>query len=78
MQIMLHDNNNISKAVDYWSKLTKIKKDNFIKTFVFLKKIPSKKRKFENLTHGTVHIRINDVKLFFRIIGWIDGLKLNI
>jgi len=30
------------------------------------------------LTHGTVHIRINNVKLFFRIIGWIDGLKLNI
>ncbi|PJA88007.1 MAG: hypothetical protein CO140_01200 [Candidatus Moranbacteria bacterium CG_4_9_14_3_um_filter_40_7] len=78
MQIMLHSNNNISKSIDYWSELTKIKKGNFIKTFVFPKKISHKKKKIENLTHGTVHIRINDVKLFFRIIGWIDGLKSNI
>ncbi len=74
MQIMLHSNNNVSKAVDFWVKLTKIKKEKFIKTFIFPQKTKNKKRKFENLTHGTVHIRINDVRLFFRIIGWLEGI----
>jgi hypothetical protein len=75
MQIMLHSNNDISKAISFWSKLTKIKKEKFIKTFIFPKKTKKKVKKFENLTHGTVHIRINDVRLFFRIIGWLEGIS---
>jgi len=75
IQIMLHSNQDISKAVIFWSKLTKKKKEKFIKTFIFPQKTKNKIKKFENLTHGTVHIRINDVKLFFRIIGWLEGIS---
>ena len=31
--------------------------------------------KNKGLTHGTLHIRINDVSFFYKMIGWIDGLK---
>jgi len=38
-------------------------------------KSSKRKRNPNSLIYGTIHIRICDVKLFFRIIGWIDGLK---
>ena len=74
-QLIAHENVDINSAVDYWSIKTKIPKNNFIKTFISIKRKSSNKRKNSNLTHGTLHIRINDVSFFFRVIGWIDGLK---
>lgn len=78
VQLIAHKNININKAVNYWSNLTHIPKSQFIKTCCSVNKSSKNKRNTHSLTHGTVHIRINDVKLFFRIIGWIDGLKINI
>jgi len=78
IQLMAHRNVDIDKAVEFWSKLTKIPTSQFIKTYATASKSSKNKRKPNSLTFGTVHIRINDVKLFFRIIGWIDGLKSKI
>lgn len=75
IQLIAHQNININKAAIFWSNLTNIPKEQFIKTYVGVSKSSKGKRNPNSLTHGTVHIRINDVKLFFRIIGWIDGLK---
>lgn len=75
IQLMAHRNVDIDKAVRFWSNLTQIPKEQFIKTSVAISKSSKNRRNPKSLTHGTVHIRINDVKLFFRIIGWIDGLK---
>ena len=78
VQLIAHKNIDIDKSVDYWSTLVNIPKTQFIKTCCSVNKSSKNKRNRNSLTHGTVHIRINDVKLFFRIIGWIDGLKLKI
>lgn len=75
IQLIAHQNINIKKATIFWSNLTSIPKEQFIKTYVGVSKSSKGKRNSNSLTHGTVHIRINDVKLFFRLIGWIDGLK---
>ncbi|HCP08633.1 MAG TPA: hypothetical protein DIT25_02445 [Candidatus Moranbacteria bacterium] len=75
IQLIAHKNINIDEAVIFWSDLTKISKEQFIKSFNGVNKSSKGKRNPNSLTHGTVHIRINDVKLFFRLIGWIDGLK---
>jgi hypothetical protein len=75
IQLMTHRNINVNKAVEFWSKLTNISKKQFIKSCSAVSKASKNKRNPNSLTYGTVHIRINDVKLFFRIIGWIDGLK---
>lgn len=75
IQIIAHPNIDINKSIDYWSELTNISKNQFTKTCCSIN-LNSQNKRRSNLTHGTVHIRINDVKLFFRIIGWIDGLKL--
>lgn len=75
IQLMAHKNIDINKAMAFWSDLTKIPKKQFIKTYAGVSRASKSKRKPVSLTYGTVHIRINDVKLFFRIIGWLDGLK---
>jgi predicted transcriptional regulator len=74
-QLIAHENVEIRSAVNYWARITKIHKNRFIKTCISDKRKRISKRKNSNLTHGTLHIRINDVSFFFKIIGWIDGLK---
>lgn len=75
LQLVVHPNVDIVKAVSRWASVTKLGKDQFIKTFskqpISSKGIRSK----ESLPNGTIHIRIYDVNQFFRIIGWIEGLK---
>ncbi|PIV83681.1 MAG: hypothetical protein COZ87_03420 [Candidatus Moranbacteria bacterium CG_4_8_14_3_um_filter_43_15] len=75
IQLMVHPNVDTEKAIAYWSKMTKISKDQFMKISYAVSKSSKKKRNPNSLIYGTIHIRICDVKLFFRIIGWIDGLK---
>lgn len=75
-QVIAHSNLNIEKSVEFWSKITKIPQNQFIKTSISSNKskIPKHGR---ILTNGTIHIRINDVALFFRVIGWVEFLKTN-
>lgn len=75
IQLLAHPNVDIEKSVSYWSRLTNIPKKQFIKTCCSISKSSKGKRDKKTLTNGTVHIRISDVSLFFKIIGWIDGLK---
>jgi hypothetical protein len=75
IQLLAHPNVDIEKSVNYWSRLTNIPKKQFIKTCCSISKSSKGKRDKKSLTNGTVHIRISDVSLFFKIIGWIDGLK---
>ncbi len=74
VQIMIHDKNNTENAENFWHKITGIPKENFIKTFskISISSLNKQKRKLEN---GTIHIRINNVKSFFRLIGWINEVK---
>ena len=74
MQLMAHKNIKIKKAEKFWLELSDLPRNQFINTFVRNKK----GKKSSILDYGTVHIRISDVKLFFRIIGWIKGLNIYI
>ncbi len=74
-QLIAHPNINIKKAVNKWSEITNIPEEKFIKTYsgqpISSKGIRDKK----SLPNGTIHIRIYQVEQFFRLIGWIEGLK---
>ncbi len=74
IQLMAHKNIKIEKAKKFWLELSGLPQSQFINTFIRNKK----GRKNNLLDYGTVHIRISDVKLFFRIIGWINGLNIYI
>lgn len=70
-QLIAHENLNIQKCLNYWVGITGIPKENFIKTCCSVSK---GRREKKQLTYGTVHIRIYDVRVFYRIIGWLEGL----
>jgi hypothetical protein len=74
IQIMLHNPVDSKSAINFWHDLTKIPKKNFIKTCTSLSRASLQKRG-NKLKYGTIHLRVNDVSRFFRLIGWLDGLK---
>lgn len=77
-QLIAHRNVNIGHAVGYWSRITGIPPERFIKTNVSIRKKDANlknKRKSNILPNGTLHVRIYDVRVFFRIIGWIEGIQ---
>jgi hypothetical protein len=74
IQIMLHDKKMVEEAVNFWHNITGVPKTNFIKTCYSLSSASLQKQK-KKLQYGTIHLRVNDVNRFFRLIGWIDGLK---
>lgn len=75
LYLALHSKKQEKEAQYFWSKLTGIPKKQFIKTSFQLSKSSKKIRPKTRLPYGTLHIRIQDVKLFFQVIGWIDGVQ---
>ncbi|HEY5220845.1 MAG TPA: hypothetical protein VIJ29_01695 [Candidatus Paceibacterota bacterium] len=55
-----------------------IPKDNFTKTHVGLSRSSMGKRPFDRLPHGVIQIRINSTDLFYKVMGWIEGIKINL
>ncbi len=74
IQIMLHDPESVDKVINFWHNITRIPKNNFIKTHYSIIRT-GRNKPIRKLKHGTIHLRINNVNSFFRLIGWIDGLK---
>jgi hypothetical protein len=74
IQIHIHDLMDEEKIISYWQAITGIPKKNFHK--LIIKKTTLKHRKNE-LYRGTCCIRIYDVTLFRRIIGWRIGILKN-
>lgn len=73
-QLMVHNKLQSAKALKFWSKLARIPQKQFMNVFVwkYKRKVVKSDRVLPN---GTIHVRIYDVKLFHKILGWIDGLK---
>ena len=76
--LMAHSNMNIEKSILFWSDITKLPISQFTKTQTAISKSSKFKRSINSLLPGTIHIRIYDVAMFYKIIGWINGLKSNL
>ena len=75
IQLIIAPSNNINSAISYWSKVTKMDKNGFIKTYSKVSSSSKGIRDKKSLPFGTVHIRVNNVKKFFTLIGWINCLS---
>ncbi|NCO25143.1 hypothetical protein COW77_01200 [Candidatus Wolfebacteria bacterium CG18_big_fil_WC_8_21_14_2_50_39_7] len=73
--IRIFKHQNADNLLKYWEKTTGIKKEKFGKVYYGISKSSLGKRPFNRLQYGTIQIRVNDTKLFHRIMGWINGLK---
>jgi hypothetical protein len=65
---------NVEKSEKYWSKITKIPKKQFYKTYS--KPSISSKQKMNTIPYGTIDIMVNDVRVFLEIMGWIKKISM--
>lgn len=75
MQLILHENIEEKKAINYWAKITQVPEDQFKKPCYSLSKSSKKIRKKRQLPYGTLQVRIHDKKLTHKIYGYVKGLK---
>jgi hypothetical protein len=72
--VRIYEHQNENYLLDFWSKLTDISHNRFQKFYYGISQSSLGKRPFNILPYGTIQIRVNDTKLYHRIMGWIDGL----
>lgn len=72
--IWLHENLDISRAINFWSKLTKIPKKQFHKTYIAGNKTNSNKIRKNIHSYGVFSIRFSSVDIQRKITGWISAL----
>ena len=75
IQLIIAPNQDIDKAIEFWSKITKLDKNRFIKAYSGVSKSSKGIRDKNSLPNGTIHVRVNSVEKFFILIGWIECLK---
>jgi len=67
-----YSNQNPKKLIQYWSRLTKISKNQFSKPYV---RTDFQIAKSSKMPYGLVHIRYSDKKLLGVMRGWITEFK---
>ena len=72
--IHVHSPSAVKAAEKYWSEVSGIPLNQFYKTYA-IKSKSSKNVRF-TLPYGTLEVGVNDVTLHLRILGWIQGIKL--
>ena len=71
----LYDHINEKSALAYWSKVTGLSEKLFRKTTNMVSLASQRKRPFNRLPYGTVQIEIAQTEKFYRVMGWIEGVK---
>jgi len=71
----IHLNVTSQKAVNYWSRITKIPKKQFLKTYTRITPTSKRKRAFNSLPYGTLRVSVSDVEMVNKMKGWISGLE---
>jgi hypothetical protein len=73
VHLRIHPDVDKKTAEDYWAKVTNIPLTQFHKTTA--KVSGSGGRKYNKLGNGIATITVCDTNLYYKIIGWIEGLK---
>ncbi|MBW3569439.1 hypothetical protein KY385_04895 [Candidatus Parcubacteria bacterium] len=73
--IHIHPHLDYKKAEQYWSELSGIPLNQFFKTY--RKKNISSQNLKNSLPYGVFDIYVMDTKLFYKIIGWSQGIFKN-
>jgi transcriptional regulator with XRE-family HTH domain len=73
--VQIHPNTTSQKSINHWSKITKIPKKQFQKTYSKLTPSSKRKRAINILPYGTLRISISSMETINKIKGWISGLE---
>ena len=63
------------EAISYWKKVTGLSRSQFSKPTYPISLSSQGKRPFNRLPYGTVQVIVSDTQIFYRIIGFIEGIK---
>ena len=74
-RIHLHNPENYDNSLEFWSKLTSISKENFWQPQFVVSKSSQRKRPFNRLPNGILHLTISSSSLSKKIRGWSDGVR---
>ncbi|OGG13476.1 hypothetical protein A3D77_07935 [Candidatus Gottesmanbacteria bacterium RIFCSPHIGHO2_02_FULL_39_11] len=72
--IWIHDTNDVTEAIQYWSNLTGISVSNFYKSYIVKSKNDSRKIRKNIHQYGVFSIRLSNAKIHRKIMGWIYAL----
>ncbi len=65
---------NNQKALSYWSKITNLPKQRFVKSFIQVSKSSKQKRDPNTLPYGTLHLEVYNTEIIWKLRGWIQGI----
>lgn len=72
--IRIYEHMNEAELLRFWQGVTRLPQENFKKTYYGVSKSSQNKRPFNRLPYGTIAVRVNNTKLFHKIMGWLEGL----
>lgn len=73
-RIWLHDGLDEEKAKNFWSVLTHISEDQFIKTYITKQAVGKTSTKKNIHEYGVFSVSFSDARIHRKIMGWISGL----
>src|SRR4030042_1413260 len=63
------------KTLNFWSKITKLNKNNFYKPQTQISRASKCKRPQNTLPYGTIHLVAGHTEITSRVGGWIQGIS---
>ncbi len=75
MELRLFPTMNAQKMIGHWSRVTKIPASQFDKPMFVISKSSQGIRPFNRLPHGIAQVRVLNTNEFYRLLGWIEGVK---
>jgi len=74
-RIHIYPGINYQKALDFWSRVTKLPKGNFYPPQTQISRASKSKRRTNILPYGTLHLTVNSTQLANKVKGWIQGIS---
>jgi len=72
--VQIHPNTTSKKAINYWSKISGISRNNFNKTYSRVTPSSKFKRPPNTLPYGTLSIDVCNIEIADKVKGWIRGI----
>jgi len=63
------------KVLTFWTKITKLPKENFWKPQTQISRASKRKRDRNTLPYGTIHLTVGNTEIASQVKGWIQGIS---
>lgn len=73
-RIHIYPGINYRKALNFWSRITRLPKSNFYPPQTQVSRASKGKRPRNTLLYGTLHLTVSNTQLACRVKGWIQGI----